>query len=215
MMNIFKAFGLKKATRTKEEVAKDPTMAIATDWDEIDRKSKRDWKAEQARRAAVPPSPPQQKWSDAQHERALEEDWARDWSDHFAAREPELGEGEPVKGRGLPKKYYGDRPRPSAEGTIPGRTDFLDEKQYTSSPEGQTLADKRAGRAVLNMFKVFGLDKDDVSGKNYGGGKFSPSSEKDEEKTPGGPDLETDLETGDISVVPDPEEDENGGENGE
>ena len=65
------------------------------------------------------------------------------------------------------------------------------------------------------MFKIFGLDKDDVSGKNYGGGKFSPSSEKDEEKTPGGPDLETDLETGDISVVPDPEEDENGGENGE
>jgi len=216
-MNIFKSFGLKKAPLAErlERQGWGPGAMSAEDRREMEgrdesygdwvnrrieeraKKQEDAWKKKFAEEGHTMPK----RFENRPIDEVLEDDYMIDedkkWADEVALEQPESGEGISVKGRGLPKKYYGDKPRPSAEGEAPGRTDFLDEKQYTKRPKGQTLADKRAGRAVLNMFKAFGINKE--------GGK----------KTPGGPDLQTDPVTGEISVVPDPEEDENGEGNGD
>ena len=160
-MNIFKTFGLKKDTSYGDASEEREIKEMEEFFNEQEKEKKR-YGA---------------KGIDDMIAREQDEEWARDTDEHFAAQEeadrPEAG--VPVKGRGLPQKYYSDRPRPSAEGEVPGRTDFLDEKQYTKRPKGQTLADKRAGRAVLNMFKVFGLKKNEEE-----------DEDEDKKKTPNG-----------------------------
>ena len=193
-MNIFKSFGLKKARKVKitegMEVdaglepgswagewvdADDYYMWLGAKREEDDKKAEDAWKKKFAEEGHTMP----ERFKNRPIDAVLDDDYWIDedkrWADKTALEKPELGEGVPVKGRGLPQKYYSDRPRPSAEGEVPGRTDFLDEKQYTKRPKGQTLADKRAGRPVLNMFKVFGLKKNEEE-----------DEDEDKKKTPNG-----------------------------
>jgi len=182
-MNIFKSFGLKKNTSYDDASEKREVKEMEEFFNEQEKEKKR-YDA---------------KGIDDMIEREQEEGWARDTDEHFAAQEVEPGEGISVKGRASPKKFWGSKPRLSAEqerlDTGPGKTDFeVDQDSYGArqavaakkgkTPKGKTLADKRRGVGVLNMFKVFGLHKDDVSSKNYGGGKLSPSSEKQEDGHP-------------------------------
>ena len=177
-MNIFKTFGLKKAS-TKEEVAKDPTMAIGTDLDEVDRKSKRDWidEAVQARREGKDlledpsaesefPSPSS---IDDMIDREHEEEWARDTDEHFATQE--------------------EADRPEASVPVKGRPDETplerSERAYkeagyyppTRQVKPQTLADKRAGRTKSDVGGSRTMQRDPMPyegrGKDFGiGGAY-------------------------------------------
>ena len=195
MVSLFKMFGLKKARKMEitEEMADridSPGLAGETlDADDyyywLNQKHEADWKKKFAEEGHTMP----ERFQNRPIDDVLDDDFWIDedkrWSDKIALEKPELGEDVPIKGRGLPS----NKPVPSAEGKIPGRTDFPDKKQYTNRPKGQTLSDKRAGRSVINMLnKAFGakdvkgqMTEEDASGKNYGGGKFWSTSEKEEE----------------------------------
>ena len=169
---ILKMFGLKKARKMEitEEMADkidSPGLAGETvDADDyyywLNQKHEAGWKKKFAEEGHTMP----ERFKNRPIDEVLDDDYWIDedkrWADKIALEKPEPGEGIPIKGRGLPKKYYSDRPRPSAEGEAPGRTDFLDEKQNTSRTKAQTLAYKRAGRDskgrdIMNIKKLFGI----------------------------------------------------------
>ena len=180
MISLFKMFGLKKARKveiTEEMADRIDSPGLAGEWADandyyhwLNLKREADWKKKFAEEGHTLPERFMNKPIDDEMDREQMEDMYGDFGEHFDAQEeanrPEAN--VPIKGRGLPKKYYSDKPVPSAEGEIPGRTDFLDEKQYTKRPKGQTLADKRAGRSVINMLnKAFKLNKNKADADEY------------------------------------------------
>ena len=191
-MNIFKSFGLKKAPKGANRqpyprIDRDTIMegwgseGMSTEdrremegrdesygeWvnrkiEEGAKKQEDDWKKKFAEEGHTMP----ERFKNRPIDAVLDDDFWIDedkrWADKIALEKPELGEGVPVKGRGLPKKFSSDKPRPSAEGDIPGRTDFKDKPLVGQSkrPKAETLADKRrGGGAVAMMDKAFGLKK--------------------------------------------------------